>query len=84
MHNSTTNQTIKNQIKKFLIELKNGKENSNLSNLSPSPPLPSPSLDAEEPRDRPPRISPGSISSLRCTVKEFLPFLPKPIRLFRP
>lgn len=59
-------------------------KDSNLSNLSPSPLLPSPSLDAEEPRERPPRISPGSISSLRCTVKEFLPLLPKPIRLFRP
>jgi hypothetical protein len=53
------------------------------ANLSPSA-LPSPSLDAEEPRDSPPRISPGKTSSLRCIVNEFLPFLPKPIRLFRP
>lgn len=54
-----------------------------MSNLSTST-LPSPSLDADEPRDKPPRNSPGNTSSLRCTVNEFLPFLPKPMRLFRP
>lgn len=56
----------------------------NLSNLSTSM-LPSPSLDADEPRDKAPaRNSPGNTSSLRCTVKEFLPFLPKPMRRLRP
>lgn len=54
-----------------------------MSNLSTST-LHSPSLDADEPRDKTPRISPGNTSSLRCTVNEFLPFLPKPMRLFRP
>lgn len=54
-----------------------------MSNLSTSM-LPSPSLEADEPRDKPPRISPGRTSSLRCTVNEFLPFLPKPMRRFRP
>lgn len=53
------------------------------SNLSTSM-LPSPSLEADEPRDKAPRISPGRTSSLRCTVNEFLPFLPKPMRRFRP
>lgn len=49
-----------------------------------SPPLPSPSLEADEPRDRTPRISPGRTSSLRCTVNEFLPRFPNPMRRFRP
>lgn len=78
------------QIKKFHLKssLKNHKifhliERVFVANLSPSA-LPSPSLDAEEPRESPPRISPGKTSSLRCIVKEFLPFLPKPIRRFRP
>lgn len=54
-----------------------------MSNLSTSA-LPSLSLEAEEPRDSAPRNSPGNTSSLRCTVNEFLPLLPKPIRLFLP
>lgn len=45
------------------------------------------SLEAEEARDTPdpaPRISPGTTSSLRCTVNEFFPRLPKPNLRFRP
>lgn len=45
------------------------------------------SLEAEEARDTPavtPRISPGTTSSLRCTVNEFFPRLPNPNLLFRP
>lgn len=54
--------------------------------LSPSA-EPSPSLEADEPRDSPPGgglSSPGTTSSLRCTVNELLPFLPKPNLRFRP
>lgn len=71
-------------IKVLARKLKNEKKNYFAkANLSPSA-LPSPSLDAEEPRESAPRISPGKTSSLRCIVNEFLPFFPKPIRLFRP
>lgn len=45
------------------------------------------SLEAEEARETPapaPRISPGTTSSLRCTVNEFFPRLPKPNLRFRP
>lgn len=45
------------------------------------------SLEAEEALETPlmpPRISPGTTSSLRCTVNEFFPRLPKPNLRFRP